>query len=368
MAHVCKGGRLALNLDIFKPKTPPVLGMDISSSSVKLVELVDAGKGTIRVERYAIEQLAKDSVVDGNIANLEAVVESVTRGWKKLGTRTKTIAMALPTAAVITKVIIVPAGLREEEMEVQVESEANQYIPFALEEVNLDFQVIGPAPSSPDEVQVLIAASRKEKVEDRVAVAEAAGLKALVMDVENYAVQASFELIRKQFPGDGRDQNIALVDIGASITNIVVLRNDQAVYTREQAFGGMQLTQEVMRQYGMSQEEAEAAKRSGGLPDNYESEVLRPFLENVALEIQRAMQFFFTSTQYNSVDHILLTGGTAVIPGMEEMVSTRTQVNTVVANPFAGMAISPRIQLKRLVADAPSLMVACGLALRRFDS
>ena len=359
---------MALNLDIFKPKAPPIIGMDISSSSVKLVELVDAGKGAIRVERYAIESLPKDSVVDGNIANLEAVVESVTRGWKKLATRTKNVAMALPTAAVITKVIIVPAGLREEEMEVQVESEANQYIPFALEEVNLDFQVIGPAPSSPEEVQVLIAASRKEKVEDRVAVAEAAGLKALVMDVENYAVQASFELIRKQFPADGKDQNVALVDIGANIMNIVVLRNDQPVYTREQAFGGGQLTQDIMRQYGMSQEEAEAAKRTGGLPDNYESEVLRPFLENVALEIQRAMQFFFTSTQYNSVEHILLTGGSAVIAGMDEMVSTRTQVNTMVANPFAGMAISPRIQLKRLVADAPSLIVACGLALRRFDS
>jgi type IV pilus assembly protein PilM len=359
---------LALDFDIFKPKLPPLFGMDISSSSVKMVELVDAGKGAVRVERYAIEALPKDSVVDGNIANLEAVVEAVRRGWKRMATRTKNVAMALPTAAVITKVIIVPAGLRDEEVELQVETEANQYIPFALEEVNLDFQVIGPAPSSTEEVQVLIAASRKEKVEDRMAVAEAAGLHASVMDVENYAVQTSFELIRKQFPEDGKDQNIALVDIGANVMNIVVLRNDQAVYTREQAFGGTQLTQDIMRQYGMSQEEAEAAKRAGGLPDNYEAEVLRPFLENVALEIQRAMQFFFTSTPYTSVEHLLLTGGSAVIPGLEDVVSTRTQVNTLIANPFASMAVSPRIQLKKLVTDAPSLMVACGLALRRFDS
>ncbi len=359
---------MALNLDIFKPKTPPLFGMDISSSSVKLVELMDAGKGAVRVERYAIEALPKDSVVDGNIANLEAVVDAVRRCWKKMATRTKNVAIALPTAAVITKVIIVPAGLREEELELQVETEANQYIPFALEEVNLDFQVVGPAPSSAEEVQVLIAASRKEKVEDRVAVAEAAGLKALVMDVENYAVQASFDLIKKQFQEEGKDQNIALVDVGANVMNIVVLRNDQTVYTREQAFGGSQLTQDIMRQYGMSQEEAEAAKRSGGLPDNYEAEVLRPFLENVALEIQRAMQFFFTSTPYTSVEHILLTGGSAVIPGLEDVVSQRTQVNTLVANPFASMAVNPRIQLKRLVADAPSLMVACGLALRRFDA
>ncbi len=358
---------MALNLDIFKPKTPPLFGMDISSSSIKMVEMVDAGKGAIRVERYVIEPLPKDATLDGNIANLEVVVEAVQRAWKKLATRTKNVAMAIPTAAVITKKIIVPAGLREEELEVQVESEANQYIPFALEEVNLDFQVVGPAPSSPEEVEVLIAASRKEKVEDRVAVAQASGLKAVCMDVEAYAVQTAFDLIKVQFPNDGVDQNVVLVDIGANLMNITVLRNDQQIYTREQPFGGAQLTQDIMRQYGMSQEEAEAAKRSGGLPENYESEVLRPFMENVALEIQRAMQFFFTSTPYNTVDHILLTGGSAVIPGLDDVVSTRTQVNTIVANPFANMSISPRIQLKRLVSDAPSLMIACGLAMRRFD-
>ncbi|OGA12876.1 MAG: pilus assembly protein PilM [Betaproteobacteria bacterium RIFCSPLOWO2_02_FULL_65_20] len=342
--------------------------MDISSSSIKMVELVDAGKGAIRVERYVIEPLPKEAVVDGSIANLEAVEETVGRGWKKLATRTKNVAMALPTAAVITKKIIVPAGLREEELELQVETEANQYIPFALEEVNLDFQVVGPAPSSPEEVEVLIAASRKERVEDRVAVVQAAGLKALVMDVESYAMQAAFDLIKKQFPNDAKDQNIALVDVGANVMNITVLRNEQPVYTREQAFGGNQLTQDIMRQYGMSHEEAEAAKRSGGLPETYDAEVLRPFIENAALEIQRAMQFFFTSTQFNSIEHILLFGGSAAIPGLEEAVSTRTQVNTLIANPFASMAVNPRIQLKKLIADAPSLMIACGLAMRRFDT
>jgi type IV pilus assembly protein PilM len=356
-----------LPLDIFKPKAPPLFGMDISSSAVKMVELADAGKGGYRVDRYAIEPLAKDSVIDGNIANLETVAETVRRCWKKLGTRTRNVAIALPTAAVITKKIIVPAGLREEELEFQVEGEANQYIPFALDEVNLDFQVVGQAPSSAEEVEVLIAASRKEKVEDRVAVAEAAGLKALVMDVESYAMQTAFELVRQQLPNEGTDQNVAVVDIGAAIMNITVLRNDQAVYTREQAFGGNQLTQDIARHYGLSQEEAENAKRSGGLPDSFEAEVLRPFMENAALEIQRAMQFFFTSTQYNSVEHVLLTGGTSTLPGLEDIVSTRVRLNTMVANPFANMSISPRIQLKRLISDAPALMIACGLAMRRFD-
>src|SRR6185369_3956106 len=332
-----------------------------------MLEIVDAGKGGFRVERYAIEPLVRDAVVDGNFNNLEALIDAVKRGYKRLGTRTRHVAMAVPTGAVITKKIVVNAALRESELEVQVETEANQYIPFALEEVNLDFQVVGPSPTSPDEQEVLIAATRKEKVEDRVAVAESAGLKTLVMDVESFAQQSALGLVVQALAGGGKDQNIAVVDIGANVMNVTVLRNDQSVYTREQAFGGNQLTQDIISRYGMSPEEAENAKRSGGLPDDFEAEVLRPFMENLSMEVQRALQFFFTSTSYHNVDHILLAGGSAVIPGLEEIVNARAQVPTSVANPFAAMQTSPRIQLKRLVADAPSLIVACGLAMRRFD-
>jgi type IV pilus assembly protein PilM len=352
--------------DFFTPKAPPLFGLDISSSSVKMLEIVEAGKG-YRVDRYAIEPLPRDAVVDGSVNNLESVAESVNRCYKRLGTRTKHVAMAVPTGAVITKKIIVPAGLREDEMQVQVEAEANQYIPFALDEVNLDFQVVGPSPANAQEEEVLIAATRKEKVEDRVAVAESAGLKASVMDVESFAQHSALEIVISQLPSGGRDMNIAIVDIGQSLMNVTVVRNDQSVYTREQSFGGGQLTQDIVNRYGMSPEEAENAKRSGGLPDDFESEVLRPFMENLSMEIQRALQFFFTSTQYNTVDQILLAGGSAVIPGLDEVVNTHTQVPAIVANPFVAMQTSPRVQLKRLIADAPSLIVACGLAMRRFD-
>ena len=354
-------------LDLFTPKAPPLFGLDISSSSVKMLEIVDAGKGGFRVERYAIEPLARDAVVDGNINNLEALIDAVKRGYKRLGTRTRHVAMAVPTGAVITKKIVVNAALRESELEIQVETEANQYIPFALEEVNLDFQSIGPSPTSPDEQEVMIAATRKEKVEDRVAVAESAGLKPLVMDVESFAQQTALSIVVQSLPEAGKDKNIAIVDVGANVMNVSVLRNDQSVYTREQAFGGNQLTTDIVSRYGMSPEEAENAKRSGGLPDDFETEVLRPFMDNLSMEVQRALQFFFTSTSYNQVDHILLAGGSAVIPGLDEVVHTRTHVPAMVANPFAAMQTSPRVQLKRLMQDAPSLIVACGLAMRRFD-
>lgn len=365
---VALSGAIGAVEGFFKAKTPPLIGMDISTSAVKMVELSDSGKKMYRIERYAIEPLPKDSVVEGNINNLDAVGEAIKRCHNRLGSSVKNVAIALPNAAVITKKILVPAGLTEEEIEVQVETEANQYIPFSLDEVNLDFQVIGPAPGSEEDVEVLIAASRKEKVEDRVAAAEVAGLKAIVVDVDLLAAQAAYELIESQFPDKGLDQNIAIVDVGATFTTVNVLRNGQSIYLREQPFGGDQLTQEIQDKLGLSREEAEVAKRSGGLPDNYETDVLNPFLETFGLEVARALQFFFTSTQYNQVNHIVLSGGCAALPGVDAVVAQRTQVNTLIANPFANMALSSKVRPKNLQQDAPSMMVACGLAMRRFDS
>lgn len=355
-------------LDFLQTKTPPMIGVDISSSSVKMVELSEAPKnGGYIVERYTIEPLPKDAVSDGNVNNLDALAECLQRAWKRLGSRIKNVSLALPAAAVITKKILLPAGMREEDLEFQVESEANQYIPFALEEVNLDFQVIGAAPGNAEEIEVLLAASRKANVEDRVAATQAAGLKTVVVDVEPYAAEIAFQQISAQLPDGAVDKCVALIDIGASVMNVNVLRNGQSVYARDQQVGGDQLTQQIQANFSLSAQEAESAKRNGGLPDNYESDVLAPFRENVVMEIARALQFFFTSTQYNEVDYIVLAGGCAVLPGLDDAVATRTQVSTMVANPFALMTLSNRIKPRQLQADAPSLIIACGLAMRRFD-
>lgn len=352
---------------LFTPKAPPLVGADIGSSAVKMVELSEAGKGLYRIERYAIEPLPKESVVDGNINNLDAVSDAIKRCHKRLGSSIKNLALALPNAAVISKKILVPAGQSEEELEIQVETEANQYIPFSLDEVNLDFQVLGPAPNNPEDVEVLIAASRKEKIEDRVAAAEAAGLKATVIDVDLYAAQTAFELMGIGTAEEDRDQNIAMVDVGATTMTVNVLRNGQSIYLREQPFGGNELTQDVQNRFGLAPDEAEVAKRDGGLPEDYESELLQPFIDKMGLEIARALHFFFSSTPYNHISEIVLSGGCAAIPGVDAAITRRTQVKTVVANPFANMDVSPKIRARDLAQDAPALMVACGLAMRRFD-
>lgn len=361
-------GNFDIPLDFLKTSTPPMIGVDISATSVKLLELSEAPKKSgFIVERYAIEELPADAVSDGNINNLDAVSEALRRAWKRMGSRIKNVSLALPASAVISKKIMLPAGLREDDLEYQVESEANQYIPFALDEVNLDFQVIGPSPNNPEEIEVLLAASRKANVEDRVAAAQSAGLKALVVDVEPYAAEAAFEQIRSQLPGGAADQCVVVADIGANVMNVNVLRNGQSVYVRDQQVGGAQLTQQIQSAFGLSLEEAESGKKNGGLPANYESDVLSPFRESVAMEVARALQFFFTSTQYNEVSYVVLAGGCAALSGLDEVVATRTQVSTLVANPFELMTLSSRIKPRQLQADAPALMIACGLAMRRFD-
>jgi type IV pilus assembly protein PilM len=351
----------------FGAKSTPLIGVDISSTAVKLVELAGSQEKP-ELARYAIEPLPRDAITDGNVANMETVGAAIERAVRKLGSRTKGAAAALPTSMVITKKITLPATEREDDLEAAVEGEANQYIPFALDEVNLDFSIIGPVANDPTQVEVMIAAARREKVEDRVAAIESAGLKAVVMDVEALAVMSAYEHMAEGLPGKGIDQNIGVLDVGAASTRFYVFRNDEQVFMRESPFGGNQLTQEIQRAYNMTNEEAEAAKRSGNLPSNYDNDVLRPYVDTLAIEAARALQFFLTSNTQGQLDYLLLAGGCASLPGLAEAVSRRTNVTASVANPFSGMSLGSGVKSRQLAADAPSLIVACGLALRRFDA
>lgn len=353
-------------MGLFRNSRPPLLGIDISSTAVKVLEL-RRQDSRYRVESYAVEPLPSGAVVEKNIANVEAVAETLRTAVKRSRTKTKFAAVAVPASMAISKTIAMPANLSDDEMHAQIELQADQYVPYPLEEVNLDFQVLGPSAHDPNEVDVLLVASRREHVEARVDAVEAAGLVPKVVDVESYAMENAFGLIAKQLPGGGQDMTVAVVDVGATMTTLTVIRNEEILYTREQVFGGKQLTEEIMRRYGLSYDEAGRAKRQGGLPDSYEEEVLEPFKETMAQQITRSLQFFFGASQHNSVDHLLLAGGCAVIPGIPELIEQVTGTRTSIANPFASMAVASDIRPQRLAEDAPALMIACGLALRSFD-
>lgn len=343
-----------------------MLGLDISSSSVKLVELSRDKGGNLILERCAIEPLERGWITDGNIEKFDEVAEAVRRLIKKSGTKTKNVAMALPPSAVITKKIVLPGGLTDQELELQVEAEANQYIPFPLDEVSLDFCVMGPSANSTGDIDVLIAASRREKVQDIQGLAEAAGLKPVVIDVESYASRLATARLIENLPNKGVGNIVALFEVGAMTTSMQVIRDDEVLYDRDQAFGGAQLTQLIVRQYGFSLEEAESKKRSGELPEDYESSVLRPFVESMVQEIGRALQFFFTSTPHNKVDYVMLAGGSSALPGLTAAVTQHTTFACNLVNPFDGMEMGDGVRLKKMTREAPSYLTSCGLALRRF--
>jgi len=353
-------------LGLFTKKENTLLGIDISSTSVKLLELSRSGS-RYRVEAYAVEPLPANAVVEKNIAELEGVGQALQRVVAKAKTGCKSAVVAVSGSAVITKIIEMDAGLSDEELENQLKIEADQYIPYPLEEVAIDFEVQGPAPRSAGRAEVLLAACRKENVEIREAALALAGLTAKVVDVEAYALERSYGLLAPQLGAAHGELTVAVVDIGATMTTLSVLHNGRTIYTREQLFGGRQLTEEIQRRYGLSQEEAGLAKKQGGLPDDYDSEVLLPFKEAVVQQVSRSLQFFFAAGQFHDVDCILLAGGTASIPGLDHMIQQKIGTQTLVANPFADMALSSKVNAGALASDAPALMIACGLALRSFD-
>ncbi len=351
---------------LFSKKRAPILGIDISSTSIKLLELSKSASG-YRIESYAVMPLPTNAVIENNIHEVDTVGDALAKVVDKAKTKAKQVALAVAGSAVITKIIDMPADLNEEQMEAEINDDAGQYIPFPIEEVALDFEVLREMADNPERVEVLLVACRRENIETRLEAIALAKLEAKVIDTESFAMERAFELIAPQLDGHDESTTVAIMDIGASVTTLSVLQGGETVYTREQLFGGRQLTEEIQRRYGLSVEEAGVAKKQGGLPDDYQTEVLEPFMDAVVQQTLRSLQFFFSSSQHNEVDYVILAGGVASMAGLPELVEERLGTPCVVANPFANMAVSSRVNAMALSNDAPAFMIACGLAMRGFD-
>jgi type IV pilus assembly protein PilM len=349
----------------FAKKYRPYLGLDITTSSVKLIELTMSG-GQYRVESYAAEPTPHNAINEKAIVDADAVGEAIRRAVKRAGAKSRNAAIAISGDAAITKVIQMPLSLRENELEAQVEMQADQYIPFPMEEVSYDYQVVGPSEKDSTMMDVLLVATRTENVEQRRAAVQAAGLTAKLVDVEAFALENACALMRHQMPDGGMDRTIAVVDFGASATTFSVLRDLKVVYTRDFAFGGQLLTEEIMRTYGLTMEEAGRAKKEGGLPSNYQPEVLDPFIDDMTQQVSRSLQFYLASgSGRTQPDQMLICGGCANIPGVADVISSRVGVQALKGDPLGNMKIASKAQ--SVVNDATALLIACGLALRSFD-
>ena len=351
-------------LRLYRKPSKGLIGVDISSTSVKVLEL-SVKNNRYWVESYALVPLPEGSVVEKNILNPEAVGDALERAVNLANVQSTDVALAVPTSMVITKIIEMDADMNDDEREIQIRDDAEQYIPFPLDEASLDFEVLPDRLANPNRVNVLLVATRIENVEARAEALELGGLTPKIADVESFAIENAFKVFSDTLPMGVN--TVGILDIGHTMTTLSVMQNNKVIYTREQGFGGKQLTQEIQNRYGLSFEEAGRAKKSRTLPDDYDIEVLEPFLEAVVQQAARSLQFFFSSSQFNEIDHILLAGGNANIPGLAKLLQQKLGYRVTIANPFLQMGFSPQIDIKKIENDASSLMVACGLALRSFD-
>lgn len=352
-------------MKLFGKKNEPVIGLDIGSTSVRLLQLSSQGSG-YRVDHFAMEPLQEGVVVEKAVRDVEAVSEAITRAIRVSGTRAKSCAIAVSGSAVFTKTISLPADLAEADIESQVQIEANQYVPYPLDEVSLDFEVLGPSPRNADLMDILLAASKSENVENRQDAIEAANLKTKVVDVEAFAIANAFELIRKR-DGVGRSEAVGLFDIGHDLSTLLIIKGERVIYTREHPFGGHQLLEETMHRYDMTAEQAGFFERNEEAPEDFEEEVLEPFQLNIIHQISRALQFYASSNEYSNIGTIYLSGGVSTLKGLAPLVQQELGMTTRVADPLSGMDIANNVAVGVLKRNASNLMIATGLALRGFD-
>lgn len=352
-------------MKLFGSKSEPVIGLDIGSTSVRVLQLSEQGS-SYRIEHFAIEPVSAGAVTEKAVQDVEAVSAAIERAVSHSGTRAKHCAIAVSGSAVFTKTISLPANLAEADVESQVQIEANQYVPYPLDEVSLDFEILGPSPRNADLVDILLAASKSENVESRQDALETVGLKTRVVDVEAFAIANAFELMRER-DGLGKNETVGVFDIGFDLTTLLILRGSRVIYTRDHPFGGHQLQEETMRRYEMSAQEASFYERGEQGPDDFEDEVLEPFQLNIVHQISRALQFFASSNEYSPISVIYLSGSSASLPGLANMVQQELGLTTRVADPLAGLDVAPAVAATALKLNAPNLMVAMGLALRGFD-
>lgn len=359
-------------MPLFK-RTERVLGIDVGPSAVKLIELSRNGK-RYQVEAMAMEPLPEGSMADRNPSDIDQVSAAVRRAVKSSGTSLKKAALAVPTSSVITRTINMPAEFSEDEIEANIQLEAAQYIPFPLEEIYLDFQVRKKGVDGGNQ-EVMIVASRRENVDLRDEAVREAGLKPIVVDVEAYALENAYALMRQATSdkalvasGDGNESGIrvGVVDIAPSVTTLYIFDGDRVIFTREQIFGTEQLTQAMIDNYGMTREQAEMSRRTNDLPEDFMPMVVEPYRLAVAEQISNALQFFFSSSHYNSVDHIMLIGDGALIDGIGDAVGKALGITVLIGNPFAQTGTAKRVNRHLLQRDAPLFATACGLALRSF--
>lgn len=358
----------------FGAKSPSktILGVDISSSAIKLIEMEPSRDGFI-VIAYGVEPLPEGVTFDREIVDVAKIARVLQSVYKKSGARSRNVAVAVSGSSIISNYIDVPSSLTSKQVEARVKLEADTIIPFPLDEINLDFAVVGQNITSKDQVRVQVVACQRDYVDRRKEVVELAGLNPVVVDIESFAFARAYQTLidftqnkpLKNSVLTAKDEIVAIVDIGATQFTFLVLSNQSIIYSVEQPFGGRQLTEDIQRHYNLTWAEAGRAKRKGGLDADYAEAMLNPFKTLLIEHVTRSIQVFYSSTDTNKIDKLVLSGGVSKTDGLRDQISDAVGIPAEVIDLSKSISVSHLPSSERLTADIPAMMLAFGLALAK---
>ncbi len=345
---------------LFKKKKE-VIGIDVGSSSVKLVQLKD-NKGSYQLLNASIFALPPEAIVDNSLMDTSSIAETIKNLVSSLGIKVKDVACSISGNSVIIRKIVLPA-MPQEELEDQISWEAEQYIPFDINDVNMDFQILSPDSNDPSKMNVLLVASKKDIINDYVSVFSEAGLHLSVVDVDSFSVQNAFEMNHDIIP----DAIIALINIGASVMNINVVKDGVTLFTRDVQMGGNLYTEEIQKQLGMSGKEAESGKLlANETNDKPLLDVLVKVNDTIIQEVRRSLDFYNSTASDERITGIYVSGGGSKVYKLIEMISEKTGLTVEVINPFAKLKYNEKdFDPEYLQEIGPLMAVPVGLAIRR---
>jgi type IV pilus assembly protein PilM len=344
-------------------KKKNLVGLDIGSSSVKAVEM-KPGKGEVwTLTTVGIEYLPQEAIVDGQIMDSTSVIDAITRLFSEYKIKTPDVATAISGSSVIVKKIQLPS-MSEQELAESIHWEAEQYIPFDIQEVNLDYEILDEGVGG--NMDILLVAAKKDKINDYMSVITQAGRNPVVMDIDAFALQNAYEVNYGIEPG----RVVALVNIGASQANINILKGGDSIFTRDiTTIGGNQFTDAIQKDLNVSFEQAENLKQGQGV-EGQSPDAVAPILasvsEQVLMEVQKTFDFFKATTSEDHIDRVVLSGGSARVPGMADSMAERFDCRVELANPFQSVNYSPKdFDAEFLEEVGPACTIAVGLALRK---
>ena len=349
-------------MKLFSSKSKPVVGVDIGTHSIKVVEL-SGSSANPRVLAWGVAPLPAEAFSENAIARPEEIGEVLSSLFVKSGIKANDVAVSISSSHAITKVLGMPSDLNEVELEEQVSIEALHFIPYPIDEVNIDFEVIGKSATNEQEDDVLLVACRRTIVDSYIDLIENTGLALKYVDIDTYAIERVYRAQNNL--GSNSDEPVAIFDIGTSSSHLMVVDEEKVIYSRHQNFGASQLIKLIRKEYGVSADEANEILNSAQPPGDFVTAVQEPFVEMLQQEVSRALQFFYSSSSYTNIDSIVLCGACCALDGLAGDLEVKMRAKVSVMDPVANATVQTnREGIKRV---APGLSIAYGLALRGFS-